>query len=279
MVFGKSSQFTEGFASFTADDNLMLANLKQAINYSKESLAISDPTLQMPNAPIPVNTTSNRELPNNISSMSTPTMAMTAPMGNMSTPTMAMMAPMDNMSTPTMAMTAPMDNMSTPTMAMMAPMDNMNASSSTTMPTMMRNGSSGGLSQFKNIPRVMNNANENEDIVLDGDDEDAVLDEEDNTNTFEEDAEDKRIRNSKKDKNNKKDMIEEGFQGSIEIQSRNIRNILLALLLSCIGYLIVYSMTNSLIPLNDISPQLLKFKRFIYGGLFFLISYICLEVF
>ena len=37
-----TSKYVEGFTLFTADDEIMLSNLKQAINYSKQNLAISD---------------------------------------------------------------------------------------------------------------------------------------------------------------------------------------------------------------------------------------------
>jgi len=47
MVLGKISNFTEGFQSFTADDELMIANLKQALEYSKESLSIPDPSSKL----------------------------------------------------------------------------------------------------------------------------------------------------------------------------------------------------------------------------------------
>jgi len=42
MVSGMTSKYVEGFTLFTADDEIMLSNLKQAINYSKQNLAISD---------------------------------------------------------------------------------------------------------------------------------------------------------------------------------------------------------------------------------------------
>ena len=47
MVVGKTSNFVEGFKSFTADDDLMLANLKQALNYSADNLSIPDSNLKL----------------------------------------------------------------------------------------------------------------------------------------------------------------------------------------------------------------------------------------
>ena len=129
-----------------------------------------------------------------------------------------------------------------------------------------------GKDKFEDIKRVRDNGDEDEE---DTDDEDAVLEEEDRTNEFEEEA-----KAAKKHSTTRRhsDKIE-GFRGSVEIESKEMRNVLLALLLSCIGYLVVYSMGNNLLPLDDISPQIKKFKKLIYGGLFFLIAYICLEVF
>ena len=75
------------------------------------------------------------------------------------------------------------------------------------------------------------------------------------------------------------DKIIEGFQGSQIIESRNLKNLLLALLLSFIGYIIVMSSIKNLLPINEYAPHLKKFKNLIYVGIFFLISYMCLEIF
>ena len=63
------------------------------------------------------------------------------------------------------------------------------------------------------------------------------------------------------------------------MEAKNLKNLLLALLLSFIGYLVVYAYKHDYIPIKDISPQLVKFKHLVYGGLFFIIAYICLEIF
>jgi hypothetical protein len=136
----------------------------------------------------------------------------------------------------------------------------------------MNSGMSSGMnsiSKFKDIKRVRNDGDEDDEV--DTDDEDAVLEEDDRTNEFEEAA--------KRRSATRRQHEVEGFRGSVEIKSRQMRNILLALLLSCIGYLVVYSMGTNLLQLDDISPQLRKFKKLIYAGLFFGIAYICLEVF
>jgi hypothetical protein len=278
MVFGNSSKFTEGFTSFTADDDLMIANLKQALNYSRESVAIPDPSINITNVN-PTTTKSNlssmnsviggrknNTLPTNISDMGsgipTTTPSFTMPTQPMPTNTeMASRMAEINITKETTT-TSPQMTMAISTKP------------ATTKPSgepTMRSSISG----FKDIKRVMNNGNEDEED--DEDDEDAVLEEEDRTNAFEEES---KVSAAKKHSTTRRHSEKiEGFRGSIEIESKEMRNILLALLLSCIGYLIVYSMGNNLLPLDEISPQLKKFKRLIYAGLFFLITYICLEVF
>jgi len=294
MVLGNSSKFTEGFTSFTADDDLMIANLKQALNYSRESVAIPDPSINITTNPAtnPATTKSNlsamnsnmrrktETLPTNISDMGSgaPTTTPSFTMPSQPIPTnmeMGMEMGMDNETT---TKTTPQMTMSSmPTMTSMTSMPSMptmpSMTSMTSMPTMM--SSFKNIDKFKNIKRVMNNGDEDDEE--DEDDEDAVLEEEDRTNAFEEEA---KVAEAKKYSTTRRhsDKVE-GFRGSVEIESKAMRNILLALLLSCIGYLIVYSMGNNLLPLDEISPQLKKFKGFIYVGLFFLITYICLEVF
>ena len=298
MVLGSSSKFTEGFTSFTADDDLMIANLKQALNYSKESVAIPDPSINITNTTNPATTKSNlsamssnmrrrnNTLPTNISDMGSgePTTTPSFTMPSQPIPTNTLLTNMTMLGNTGMGMgmetstTTPQMTMSSmPTMSNMSSMPTMSNMSS--MPTM--SNSFKNIDKFKNIKRVMNNGDENDENDEgddeDLDDEDAVLEEEDRTNEFEEEA-NAAIAKKHSTTRRHSDKVE-GFRGSIEIESKEMRNILLALLLSCIGYLVVYSMGNNLLPLDEISPQFKKFKRFVYVGLFFLITYICLEVF
>lgn len=285
MVLGNSSRFTEGFTSFTADDELMIANLKQALNYSKESVAIPDPSINITN-----NRTTNPATTNpattksNLSSMNSimgrrndtlPTKISDMRTG-MPTTTPSFTIPTQPISTNTetevgMRMGNESTTTTTPKMTMAMDMDmdmDITTKPETTKPSSM--SSFKNVNRFKDIKRVMNSGDEDDDE--DSDDENAVLEEEDRTNVFEEEA--------KKQSNTRRQSDKvEGFRGSMEIESKEMRNILLALLLSCIGYLVVYSMGNNLLPLDEISPQLKKFKHFVYAGLFFLIAYICLEVF
>ena len=73
--------------------------------------------------------------------------------------------------------------------------------------------------------------------------------------------------------------IEEGFNGSQTIEFHFFKKLLLALLITFIGYMIILSSNNNLIPITSYAPHLKQFKHLIYGSLFFIITYICLEVF
>jgi hypothetical protein len=280
MVVGRTSNFVEGFKSFTADDELMLANLKQALNYSAENLSIPDAKLNLssnnddnenntirPRRTSPQDPTMNNQSMNNQSmnnqTMNNQTMNNQSmnnqSMNNQSMNNQSMNnQSMNNQSMNNQSMSMETNNMSMPTMS---------------MPTMSINNKSG--EGFNNIKKV-SSGSQNSTIVYDedksNDEEDIILEEEDDNENEETEQSKTRRQHQSKEKI-------EGFQGSIEIEGRNLKNILLALLLSFIGYLVVYASMNNYIPINDISPQLKKFKYLVYGGIFFIIAYICLEVF
>lgn len=282
MVLGNISRFTEGFTSFTADDDLMIANLKQALNYSKESIAIPDPSINITNPATTKASISsmnsnmrsmNNTLPTNISSVVSGMATQTFPTNtNIETgienEINADMSTITTMPQMTMAITT------RPTTTQPSSAQPIMTESSMTQPSTTASitdiSSFNNVDKFNNIKRVMNDSDENDEE--DSDDENAVLEEEDRTNVFEDGTKKQSTTRRQSDK-------VEGFRGSMQIESKQTRNILLALLLSCIGYLIVYSMGNNLLPLDEISPQLKKFKRLVYAGLFFLITFICLEVF
>ena len=71
----------------------------------------------------------------------------------------------------------------------------------------------------------------------------------------------------------------EGFNGSQIIEGRNLKNILLALLISFFGYIVVISSIKNYLPINEYMPHMKKFKNLIYLGIFFLVTYMCLEAF
>ena len=285
MVVGRTSNYAEGFKSFTADDELMLANLKQALNYSAESLAIPDSNLKMPSKN---NNKTNNIMPTMPDMEAIPTIP--------AMPTMSSMPTMPSI--PTMPKIPPMPT-NKATMANIMP--------NATVPMTTRYTSSGD--SFKNVKQVMNKSKLNSED--DTDDEDAVLDEEeypsfqkkgkggkggkgneddedrDDIEEYEdikeEDDEDREYNELKRKsltrrQHQSKESIE-GFRGSAEIEGRTLKNILLALLLSFIGYLVVYASVNNYLPITEISPQLKKFKHLVYGGIFFILAYICLEVF
>ena len=246
MVVGRSSSFIEGFKSFTADDDLMLANLKQALEYSKEDLAIPDAKSKL-NLPSSKNTNINNNTNSNMPST-------TMPSSTMPSTTMATIPSTTKpISTPAITKSGMNVNKN---------MNTMPTKPETTMPETFKNVMGNkkvnkkGEEKFRDVKMVRN-------IV---EDEDGMEDEDSNADLDE-------------DEMDEGEKMIEGFQGSIKLESRFARNILLALLLTAIGYLVVHSSMNNLIPLGEISPQLKKFKNMIYGGLFFLIAYICLEVF
>ena len=282
MVLGNSSKFTEGFTLFTADDDLMIANLKQALNYSKESVAIPDPSINITNPATTKASVSsmnsnmrrmNNTLPTNISSMGSGMATQPFPTNtNMETG-------MENEMSAGMSTTTTMPQMTMAITTRPATTQPSRTQPTMTEPSMTQPSTTVGMTgmssfknvdKFKDIKRVMNDGDEDDEE--DSDDENAVLEEEDRTNVFEDSMKKHSSTRRQSDK-------VEGFRGSMQIESKQTRNILLALLLSCIGYLILYSMGNNLLPLDEISPQLKKFKRLVYAGLFFLITYICLEVF
>jgi len=319
MVVGKTSSFVEGFKSFTTDDELMLANLKQALNYSADNLAIPDANLNLSsnkNIMPTKNSSMGSTMPTMDSTMPTmdstmPTMDSTMPTMSYSMPTMGSTMPTMGSTMPTMGSTMPTMSYSMPTMGstmqtkgstmptmnsgMNSTMPTMNSSISSTMPTKgssmptksstMKNKPQESIRDIKRVRDHSYLDNEND---TDEEDENAVLDEEDYTNKFEEEEAEKEAKKEDKERElqlkysktrrQHQEKIE-GFQGSIEIESRNLKNILLALLLSFVGYLVVYASMNNYIPIAEISPQLKKFKHLIYGGVFFVIAYICLEVF
>jgi len=100
------------------------------------------------------------------------------------------------------------------------------------------------------------------------DDDDDDDDDEDDDEDFDNDS----------DEDTNEDTIE-GFNGSQIIEGRYLKNILLALLISFIGYIIVILATKNVIPIAEYAPHMKKFKNLIYIGIFFMITYICLEVF
>ena len=269
MVLGNTSKFVEGFESFTADDEMMLANLKQAVNYTKAKMAISDvnnklssvgsssttfPTLPNMTEPNTMDTNAPVSRPMSFSS-STPSTTFPTRIINSSTE-------MSKLNTKTTT-TKPMTTEPITTKPMIStPM--------TTKYNTMNNNSS----KFKNIKKqdfrnLARKEEEEEEQDLENL-EDNEEKEQDSANSALED---------KEEEEDEEENFQEGFQGSQQIEGVTLKKILLALLITFIGYMLIISATNNIIPIATYAPHLKQFKHFIYGSLFFVIVYLCLEVF
>ena len=332
MVVGFSSNFTEGYQNFTADDTLMLENVKQAITYAKQNKFIPNidnsiksqaqmpQDMEMMNKYMDKNPSNNNTLPtgNNINqSLNTEyTMPPSKQINNITMPTKNInnmpSMPTKNINNMPPMPTKNINNMSsmpTKNINNMPPMPtkNINNMSSMqqipqnkqinnmTMPTKNINNMPPGKSSFKNISNNKNNIDDDED----DDDNDEEEEESDNEGYNDDDKDDDKtdvkkslntqsetrrqhMNNTDKDDDKddyKNDIITEPFQGSTILEKQGLKRILLALLISFIAYLVVHMCMNNVIPINDISPQLKKFKNLIYGFLFFIITYLCLEIF
>lgn len=314
MIPGRTSNFTEGFQSFTVDDDLMLANLKQALEYSKENLSIPDSRskLNLPSTTKPNTTIPNTTIPN-ITSSNLKSSKNNSNTNNISEEPklMEQLPPKPTLANLNSIPTKEMNNTKTKSNSK----SNSNMNTVEAKNTKNKNTSMSNEEKFKDIKMIKNEIENGETL--------AELDEEVYANKFKKktnnvnkynnkmntnmtddmddnidndmdvdmdaDMDDDMDKDMSEDEfsegfenklnNRKKDKIYEGFQGSSELESRYLKNILLSLLLTAIGYLVVHSFLSNLIPLNDISPQLNKFKKLVYGGLFFLIAYLCLEIF
>jgi len=164
-------------------------------------------------------------------------------------------------------------NSTKPTMKTM----NTNMSMNSTKPTTMGMNSisnNKNKSSFKNTESFINKTKYNEDSEdeTNGEYEDENEDQDLNTREDYEDYEDLDVDESNEE-------YEEGFKGSKYIEHKFFKKILLALLITFMGYILILSSINNLIPISTYTPHLKQFKHLIYGFVFFLITYLCLEVF
>jgi hypothetical protein len=266
MVVGNTSKYVEGFESFTADDEIMLANLKQAVNYTKANMAISDVSKQLStiNKPImsipettkapppepPSNRQINTPLPTNSNSVmrTNPTLSSTSNNSSIKKNNSAMTSNSKKNMTEDMTddidmsddMADDMDNDMANDMA-----DDM--ADDMAEEDMDKNMYNESMNKNKNMNNQSMNKNMDEEDM-----DDETMDDED---------------------------IEEGFRGSQNIEHQTLRKMLLALLITFLGYMLILGFTNNLIPITTYAPELKQFKHLIYGGFFFLIVYICLEIF
>jgi hypothetical protein len=179
MVVGKTSSFVEGFKSFSVDDELMLANLKQALNYSADSLAIPDSNLKLPS-----NNSSNTNPTKQTNFNSNSNMSLrNSPMQTMGSMMPTMGSPMPTMDLPIPNMGSPMPTMGSMMPKMNSPMPTMGS----TMPTMGSMMQMKEQASFRDIKRVRDHSYLDNEDDTDDDDENAVLDEEDYTNKISDD--------------------------------------------------------------------------------------------
>ena len=250
MVVGKTSSFIEGFETITTDNKILKENVSKFLAYAMKNQKIPDLDPNMSEPTMPTGMALNKMMNQNMPTMKPSMMESTMPTGMSSTMEPSMME--STMPTPSMT-------------GVMLPSKKNN--------TIIKPGMK---SSFKNVRN-----SEREDEGKDnGEDEDE--DEMDNQETQEDDDQEEEMiqkRDKSTTRRQQKDDFEEGFQGSSMLEAKNLKNILLALLLSFIGYLVVYAYKHDYIPIKDISQQLVKFKHLVYSGLFFIISYICLEIF
>jgi hypothetical protein len=256
MVLGNTSKFVEGFESFTADDEMMLANLKQAVNYTKAKMAISDVNNKL--SSVGSSSTTFPTLPNMTESNNMePNAPESRPMSfSSSTPSTTFPTRIINSSTE-------MSKLNTKTTTS-EPMTTkpMTTKPMTTKYNTMKNNSS----KFENIKK--------QDLEQDLENP-ARKDEEEGEEEEEQDLENP----ARKEEEDEEENFQEGFQGSQQIEGVTLKKMLLALLITFIGYMLIISATNNIIPIATYAPHLKQFKHFIYGSLFFVIVYLCLEVF
>ena len=292
MVNGNTSKYIEGFADVplaTLDTQLLAANISQAIARTQSNMAVEDIkpiSNENSNSAKDNSDTKNKTIRPNVlinskkSNNSKPTQSATNMGMNSTKPTNMGM----NSTKPTMNMkmnsTKPTMNMSMnstkPTMKTM----NTNMSMNSTKPTTMGMNSisnNKNKSSFKNTESFINKTKYNEDSEDETNGEYENENEDQDLNTREEYDDYEDYEDLDVDESNEE--YEEGFKGSKYIEHKFFKKILLSLLITFMGYILILSSVNNLIPISTYTPHLKQFKHLIYGFVFFLITYLCLEVF
>jgi hypothetical protein len=341
MVVGNTSKYVEGFESITADEEMLLSNFKQALNYTKAKKNISElknnnsnnsnnskgqyPDFESGSGPSPRSGPTSYSPKTQQSSTTTTQYSPTTTTRNNTTTTKyspvttkfqskynSKMADADRdveprpvLESPTMIFPeptfkknplmkqnpdkplsgqlpdAPERTKSTP---LMTNSDKLLLRQSQEEPvrtyatTLMNTPTKPSFSQLPVVPSAtkkqssfknINNTNTNKKTYNDsGSDNDDSDEEEDDLK--------KKIREVQNNRNGKNI---EGFQGSQYIDSIALKKILLALLITFIGYIVIISSMNNLLPITTYAPHLKQFKHLVYAGIYFLIVYLCLEVF
>ena len=255
MVSGRQSHFVEGFKTITIDDEVLLDNIRNAVNMSIEAS----------NEPKTMTKKNNKK-------MATPE----------PTPTSGMAS--EPMPTTTLGLTSEEESSMSS--------GDMGSEMGSEMGSGMGSGDMGSgemksKSPFKNVNSRNNKRNGGKVIsgkVI------GEMEEEEPVNRFEEERKRKQKERQKEldnednqesenDKEDEIEDVEEGFSGSRILEASSMKNILLAVLIAFIGYVIAMASMKNVLPIAEISPDLKRFKNLIYVGLFFLIVYLCLEIF
>lgn len=264
MVVGKTSNLVEGFQDITVDDGLLMSNIKQAIKYTTLKQQMANP---IGNEGKTINPTPT------MSSMGSGTMSAgmmpAVPTGMIPTMPAGMMPTVPTGMIPTMQAD------------MMKPMPNQTVATTTTQPATMSkfantpNAKRRSIAHFKNVKNEVENVKHKE--------EEESNDEEDNDNEEFENGDDGEISEEEEGSDDKVESFAnqniEAFQGSKIIEGGTMKNVLLALLITFLSYIVAFVAMRNLLPITEWFPQLRKFKNFIYWGLLFLVVYLCLEIF
>ena len=241
MVVGISSNFIEGFEDITVDDNILLNNFKKAIEHTKLNKQITDPI----------------SLNNNYSGQMPGPGAMPSAMPGPG----AMPGAMPSAMPSTMPGQSAQPTLSIPPLP-------------STQATMQ------SINKFNNIPKLQgkhsnqrNHGNQIKaafaDIKNDVEDDDDEDDDDDDDDDDDEEhfTQRKQLQNI------------EPFYGSKIIESSTMKNLLLALLITFLAYIVAYIAMKDLFAIVKYLPHIKKFKNFIYWALLFGVIYLCLELF
>jgi hypothetical protein len=307
MVVGKSSNFIEGFEDITVDSNILLNNFKQALSYTQKKQVIASPPGESKPMVMPDNETSmNTNYQSSNNKMNSKMKKNTNSMMQESMPSVPMFTNENKYNTiptvkinsmPSEPMITNENNYNTmPTQKNESmPSKPMTTSyqSEESMPSNPMTTKSNSVNKFSNVssyrqPLIKGSKSKFADIknkVEDEEEEYEEKDEEENQEENEEkvDSYDEN-QNESDDEDSKRNNVEgfqniEGFRGSEILQGMQLKNILLALLITFLAYLVAYAAMKNMIPIGDWFPQLKRFKNFIYWGLMYLVVYVCLEVF
>ena len=303
MVNGNTSKFIEGFAQVTIDADLLAINLKQALAHTTSNMVVPDTIMEPPKIQnsntIPTNTmfsppTRPNIVPTNtmFSPPTRPNMLINSKMSNNSS---SITPPTTYYSEPVPIPSSIMSNMTTtPTMSTMSTMsknskNSINSNSKTLPPvntpiqkqsnnknSNKTNNNSFAKSSTPTIPitsnKIKNNLSKSNTIS-------SIKNKETFMNTDSEEDSDTESDTEEQEEDEEVEEVEEGFRGSEYVEYNFFKKILLSLLITFIGYILILSSINNLIPISTYAPHLKQFKHLIYGFIFFIITYMCLEIF